>query len=163
MAEAHRFAHNHGQELQFHDGRVAPDRLARPFLVICPPFDIFKGVAIGNGTGRMVVLFLQPECQPLPVAGVAFQRARAVAVPLQILRHPCIPTATADFTGTAVEFFGFKLRAQGACLHGFAGIVRPQAGGFVAPYAVGVNKLNEPERRVLFFVNRCHNSVQFVQ
>ena len=64
MAEPHRFAHNHGKELQFHDGRVAPDRLAGLFLVVCAPFDVFKGVAVGNGAGRMVMLFLQPERQP---------------------------------------------------------------------------------------------------
>jgi hypothetical protein len=45
MAEPHRFAHNHGKELQFHDGCAAPGRLACLFLVFCPPFDVFKGIA----------------------------------------------------------------------------------------------------------------------
>src|SRR5271155_5756014 len=31
-----KFAHNHGEELQFHDGGIAPNRLASLFLVICP-------------------------------------------------------------------------------------------------------------------------------
>jgi hypothetical protein len=66
------------------------------------------------------------------------------------LWHPGIPIAAGDLAGSAIEFFGFKLRPQGARLDGFAGIVCPEAGGFVAPCAVGVNVLDKPERRVLF-------------
>jgi len=43
-------------------------------------------------------------------------------VPFQVLRHPEIPTAAGDLAGSAIEFFGFKLRAQGARLDGFAGL-----------------------------------------
>jgi hypothetical protein len=68
----------------------------------------------------------------------------------EVLRHPGVPAAVVDLTGVPVEFFGFHLGAQGACLDGFAGIVCPEAGGFVAPCAVGVNVLDKPERRVLF-------------
>ena len=96
---------------------------------------------------------MQPERQPFPTVGVTLQCARAFTMPLQVLRHPSIPTAAADFPGVAVEFLGLHLRAQSACLDGFAGIVRPQAGGFIAPGAFAVNELDKPERRVLFFVN----------
>lgn len=91
---------------------------------------------------------------------VAFHRAERYAV---ILKNPVIPIAAGDFAGTAIKFFGFKLRPQGARLDGFAGIVRPEAGGFVASCAVGVNELNKPKRRVLLFVNGCHSTMQFVQ
>src|ERR1700678_1620641 len=100
------------------------------------------------------MLFLQPERKPRPSAGVAFQRARALAVPFQVLRHPGIPAAASDLAGAAIEFFGFKLRSQGACLDGLSRIVRPQASGLIAPLAVGVNELNPPERRILSSVNR---------
>jgi hypothetical protein len=156
MAESHRFAHNHGKELQFHDGGIPPDRLAGLFLVICPPFDVFKGIAISDCARGMVMLFLQPECQPFPTAGIAFQGEGAFAVPFEVLRHPSIPPAAADFTGSPVQFFGFKLRTQGAGFDGFAGIVCPEAGGLVPPRAVCVNELDEPEGRILFSVNGCH-------
>jgi hypothetical protein len=78
-------------------------------------------------------------------------------VPFQVLWHPRIPIAAGDLAGGAIEFLGLKLRPQGARLDGFAGIVRPEAGGFIASCAVGVNELNKPKRRVLFFVNGCYN------
>ena len=84
-------------------------------------------------------------------------------MPIEILRHPSIPAAAFDLTSVAVEFLGFKLRPHGARLDSLAGIVSPEAGGFVAPCAIGVDELNEPKRRVLFLVNGCHSRVQFVQ
>jgi hypothetical protein len=39
------------------------------------------------------MLFLQPECQPFPTAGIAFQREGAFAVPFEVLWHPGIPSA----------------------------------------------------------------------
>jgi len=36
------------------------------------------------------------------------------AVPFHVLRHPEIPIAVGDLTGSAIEFFGFKLRPQAA-------------------------------------------------
>ena len=77
--------------------------------------------------------------------------ARSFAVPFEVLRHPGFPTAAADFTGVAVEFLGFELRPQGAGLDGLARIIRPEARGLVAPRAVGVNVLDEPERRVVSY------------
>ena len=106
--------------------------------------------------GYLAGFFLQPECQPRPTAGVALQSERTFAVPFKVLWNPSVPTTATDLTGVAVEFFGFELRAQGACFDGFAGIVCPQTGGFVASDAVGVNELDEPEWRMLLFVKRCH-------
>ena len=60
VAQPYRFAHNHGEQLQFHDGCIAPGRLPTFFLVFCAPVDVFKGLAVGDGTRRMMVPFLQP-------------------------------------------------------------------------------------------------------
>src|ERR1039458_2561336 len=101
----------------------------------------------------MVMPFLQPERQPFPSVKIAVMSARAFAMPFQILRHPGIPTVTADFTGIAVEFLRFQLRPQRTGLDRFAGIVGAEARRFVAPCAVAVNELDKPERRILLAIN----------
>jgi len=156
MAEADCFAHDHGKQLQFHDGRVAPGHLAGFFLVLCAPIDVFKRVAVRYCAGGMVMIFLQPERQPRPGAAVATKGEWAFAVPIEVLRHPRVPAAAADCTGVTTKLFGFDLRAKGACLHGFGRAVCPQASGFVASNAVSVNELDPPERRVAFLIKRGH-------
>jgi len=66
--------------------------------------------------------------------------------------YPSVPAAAVDLTGGAVEFLCFELRAQGAYLDGLAGIIRPQASGFVAPRTVGINKLDKPKGRLLLTI-----------
>ncbi|MDE3068228.1 MAG: hypothetical protein KGJ60_11835 [Verrucomicrobiota bacterium] len=96
----------------------------------------------------MIAPFLQPEGQPFPVARVSFKRPLSLAMAFQILRNPGIPPAAADFSGMAVEFFGFKLGAQRARLDGLTGVICPQAGGLVAPrvriYDSYINTALEP-------------------
>lgn len=110
----------------------------------------------------MVMLFLKPEGEPFPSVKITLTCSRALAVSFQILRHPGIPAAAVDVTCIMVKFFGLHLGAQGARFDGLAGILSAKAGGLVTPYAVRSNKLNEPERRSLLFIDRSHGAVSAV-
>ena len=57
MAEPHRFTHNHGEELQFHYGRVAPDTVSAFLFEGRAPVHVFKGVAVGIARLVAVVEF----------------------------------------------------------------------------------------------------------
>jgi len=142
---------------QFHNGRIASHCFPGLLLVGRAPLQVFERVAVRDVPRRMEVTELQPKRQPLPGTRITFQRAWALTMPLQKLRHPGIPTV-AESPGGAGEFLRFHLRAQGAGLDGFSRMIRPHSGGLVAALAVGVDELDEPERGALFTVERGHDS-----
>ena len=58
------------------------------------------------------------------------------------------------FEATAYHFL--ELGAECACFEGLAGIVCTQTGGLVAARSICIDELHEPERRILFLVERRH-------
>src|SRR5208337_3825981 len=104
----------------------------------------------------MVMLLLKPKSEPFPSVKIAFKSAGALTMTFKILRHPGVPATAVDGAGIVIKFLGLHLGARGAGLDGLTGIFSAEAGGFVAPDAVGVNKLDEPERRSLFFIDQGH-------
>jgi hypothetical protein len=76
-------------------------------------------------------------------------------MPFQVFRYPSIPT-TAKRAGRASELLGLKLGAQRACLDSLLRVIRAKPSGLIAARAIRIDELNEPARRILFPVERCH-------
>ena len=77
------------------------------------------------------------------------------AVPVEILRNPRIPATSFGEGGLAV-LLGLQLSTESSGLGGLAGMVGAQPGGFVPPFPIRIDELDEPERRPAFSVERGH-------
>ena len=94
---------------------------------------------------------LQPEREPFPIAGVALQRARALAVAFKVFQNPIVLGRAVNQRNFSV-FVCLQFGPHRFCLCGVVGIIGAEAGGFVVFYAFRIEVLDIPIGRAVFAV-----------